>query len=306
MTYGYDANVVSLGSMAGQNSLEGNATMLLEALLAERPDATRPLIFVAHSLGGLLCKQALLMAHNRPPFRSIFDAYAGIMFIGTPHKGSKQAKLGSLLASLINIFRSANTEIVIMLKLQSKPLLKLDDEFWALMDGEKETCAVHCYSESAPMTGLGVIVDSDSAARPGGRSSPLDGTHRSMLKFETNRDNGYLSISNKLVAWANNLPSPTLGSSNTAPNQSFSPGIVEVQAAASFAQPIRDDYASAPITKTDSGTLHPQSNKTGPASSPDGEISSRGEGRAGGFDGCAFHKNVFPWMTNSNSTLNFN
>ncbi|KAI4709724.1 hypothetical protein J4E89_005741 [Alternaria sp. Ai002NY15] len=218
MSYGYDANVVSLGAMAGQNSLEGNAKSLLEALIAARQDDTKPLIFVTHSLGGLLCKQALLMAHNRPEYKSIFDAYAGIVFIGTPHKGSKQAKLGNLFVSFINIFRSANTEIVAMLRLQSKPLLMLDDDFWALMDGEKKNCAVHCYNESAPMGTLGYIVDPVSAARPGGSSSPLDGNHSSMLKFATEQDNGYLTLSTKLKGWYNNLPSSTLVSTTIVGN----------------------------------------------------------------------------------------
>ncbi|KNG50374.1 Alpha/Beta hydrolase protein [Stemphylium lycopersici] len=297
MTYGYDANVVSFGAMAGQNSLEGNAKMLLEALLAERQDAARPLIFVTHSLGGLLCKQALLMAHNRPEYRSIFDAYAGILFIGTPHKGSKQAKLGTPFVSFINFFRSANTEIVGMLKLRSKQLLMLDDEFWALMDGEKKNCAVHCYSESAPMSSaLGFIVDSDSAARPGGRSSPLDGTHSSMLKFETDQDSGYLTLSTKLKGWYNNLPSLTLASPNNAPNHSSSYGKADTQAVGSSAQ---DDCAIASAAKMDAGAPRPRSNEAASASS-NGETRDKKESRGGGFHDCTFSDTckVIPWMDN--------
>ncbi|KAI4636353.1 hypothetical protein J4E83_001307 [Alternaria metachromatica] len=279
MSYGYDANVVSLGAMAGQTSLEGNAKLLLEALVAERQDVARPLIFVTHSLGGLLCKQALLMAHNRPEYKSIFDAYAGIVFIGTPHKGSKQAKLGNLFVSFINIFRSANTEIVGMLKLQSKPLLMLDDDFWALMDGEKKNCAVHCYNESAPMsTTLGFIVDPVSAARPGGSSSPLHGNHSSMLKFATDQDNGYLTLSTKLKGWYNNLPSSTLVSTSNAPTQPPSPSKADARNVGSSTQA---DCASAPAAGRDAGAPRPRSNKAVSASSSNDKARDEKEGRGG-------------------------
>ena len=296
MSYGYDANVVSLGAMAGQTSLEGNAKLLLEALVAERQDVARPLIFVTHSLGGLLCKQALLMAHNRPEYKSIFDAYAGIVFIGTPHKGSKQAKLGNLFVSFINIFRSANTEIVAMLQLQSKPLLMLDDDFWALMDGEKKNCAVHCYNESAPMGTLGYIVDPVSAARPGGSSSPLDGNHSSMLKFATDHDNGYLTLSTKLKGWYNNLPSSTLVSTSNALTQPPSPGKADARNVGSSTQA---DCASAPAAERDAGVPRPQSNEAVPAPSSNDKARDRKEGR-GVFSGITFsgEGTIMPWMDN--------
>ncbi|KAI1411461.1 tetratricopeptide repeat domain-containing protein [Hypoxylon sp. FL1857] len=48
----------------------------------------RPIIFIAHSLGGVLLKKALLLAHQNlqdPRFKLVVDCLSGILFLGTPH-----------------------------------------------------------------------------------------------------------------------------------------------------------------------------------------------------------------------------
>ncbi|KAJ4135099.1 hypothetical protein NW768_004714 [Fusarium equiseti] len=48
----------------------------------------RPIIFIAHSLGGVLLKKALLLAHQNvhdPRFKLVIHCLSGILFLGTPH-----------------------------------------------------------------------------------------------------------------------------------------------------------------------------------------------------------------------------
>ncbi|KAI1819341.1 tetratricopeptide repeat domain-containing protein [Xylaria intraflava] len=50
----------------------------------------RPIIFIAHSLGGLLLKRALILAHQNlqdSRFRLVIECLSGILFLGTPHSG---------------------------------------------------------------------------------------------------------------------------------------------------------------------------------------------------------------------------
>ncbi|GAP89361.1 putative tetratricopeptide repeat domain-containing protein [Rosellinia necatrix] len=50
----------------------------------------RPIVLIAHSLGGLLLKKALLLAHQNlqdPRFKLVLDCLSGILFLGTPHSG---------------------------------------------------------------------------------------------------------------------------------------------------------------------------------------------------------------------------
>jgi triacylglycerol esterase/lipase EstA (alpha/beta hydrolase family) len=64
------------------------ASELLEAIRVERDDAmSRPILFLGHSMGGLLIKQALISAHNNPDYTPIKDATTGLAFFATPHHG---------------------------------------------------------------------------------------------------------------------------------------------------------------------------------------------------------------------------
>lgn len=81
LTYGYDAYIVRK-PVASTNGLADHATNLLNDLTTERARSnasSRPLVFVAHSLGGLVCKEAILLSRNNPEphLRGIFDCTKG-------------------------------------------------------------------------------------------------------------------------------------------------------------------------------------------------------------------------------------
>lgn len=78
-----------------------NAQNLLTTLALERKSQEveeHPIIFVAHSLGGILVKRALELAadvevtQKCQDLRSIFISTYAIMFLGTPHMGHDIAK----------------------------------------------------------------------------------------------------------------------------------------------------------------------------------------------------------------------
>ncbi|KAF5228483.1 hypothetical protein FAUST_11030 [Fusarium austroamericanum] len=92
LTYGYDAYIVQK-PVASTNGLIDHAKNLLNDLSTDRAcsnASSRPLVFIAHSLGGLVYKEAILLSRNnpKPHLRGIFDCTKGIIFLGTPHKGS--------------------------------------------------------------------------------------------------------------------------------------------------------------------------------------------------------------------------
>jgi hypothetical protein len=78
--------------------IQDRAKNVLECVLGQRELRGLPLVFVCHSLGGLVVKQALRAADGRraygdPEAKAFLDSVKGIVFIATPHTGSIQATL---------------------------------------------------------------------------------------------------------------------------------------------------------------------------------------------------------------------
>jgi hypothetical protein len=107
LTYGYDSKVTKwFGGATNQMNLEEHANSFLNSLEAERRICRgRPLIFVVHSLGGLVVKQAVCQSRTEEHHthtRDVFDSLHAIVFFGTPHHGSKDSSWGLLLRDIAN------------------------------------------------------------------------------------------------------------------------------------------------------------------------------------------------------------
>ena len=93
LTYGYDSHVSRFfKGPANKLNLSQHGEALLNRVDGERQrsnSAGRPIVFVAHSLGGLLVKEALVEAQKHEHDSSKLDVYnstRAIIFFGTPHK----------------------------------------------------------------------------------------------------------------------------------------------------------------------------------------------------------------------------
>lgn len=65
---------------------------MLEKLKAAQIGANgRPVIWVSHSMGGLLVKQMLVDAKESQEYNNIYSNTKGVVFFGTPHAGSSLA-----------------------------------------------------------------------------------------------------------------------------------------------------------------------------------------------------------------------
>lgn len=118
----------------------------------------RPIIFIAHSLGGLLTKQILRICTSSadPRWKQIAAATWGVIFLGTPHVGSKLSNFASLIPGL----RPSNT---------SKQLQWADDKLrdlrqWYSDQAPQCGYRTKAYAEKLPTPPFGVrIVDEISA-----------------------------------------------------------------------------------------------------------------------------------------------
>ncbi|KAI0118820.1 hypothetical protein GGR51DRAFT_134109 [Nemania sp. FL0031] len=126
LMYGYSTSVPTAEYLA-QRTLHHHAEHLLEQLAAVRKEhPRRPLIFVAHSLGGVLVKSALIFsnqAKDHSPPRAIVRCTAGIVFLGTPPKVHQHlsSSVGSALRRIASVGR-LNQNILRNLDRESKDL----------------------------------------------------------------------------------------------------------------------------------------------------------------------------------------
>ncbi|KAJ5745879.1 hypothetical protein N7520_011061 [Penicillium odoratum] len=125
MSYGYESSVQFSKSTA---DIATFAEDLLAEIMSWRMDEekkARPIIFICHSLGGIVFKQALVKARERDRFTELLKKIRGVAFFGTPHAGSSLAKFGNIMASIIKLSTlgtTTNARVVAVLKNNSETL----------------------------------------------------------------------------------------------------------------------------------------------------------------------------------------
>ena len=164
LTYGYDSKITGYyASSKSKNGIFDHGNSLLNALSRERTKlANRPIIFVAHSLGGLVVKQALVEARKRISSSHIHDIYTSaraVIFFGTPHRGSDSASWG-LMAS--NLAKAAQMDVndAILRELDpasgNSKLLELRRDFYDILQDTEQRSRLQLYTfqEELGMTSL--------------------------------------------------------------------------------------------------------------------------------------------------------
>ncbi|KAF1783202.1 Alpha/Beta hydrolase fold [Phytophthora cactorum] len=100
VTLGYEAGMVSWSSPWPSLTLQERARVMLSALYAanigrdrRHPGApARPVVFITHSMGGLLTKKMLLLEREQRDQSGLADSTTGVVFLAVPHFGSDLVK----------------------------------------------------------------------------------------------------------------------------------------------------------------------------------------------------------------------
>ncbi|KAI0097334.1 hypothetical protein GGR51DRAFT_566660 [Nemania sp. FL0031] len=125
-------------------ALVGRIESGIRATNAERG---RDLIFVAHSYGGLVVKKALVLARLDSSKSYITEVTKGILFLGTPHRGTTFSSWGWWQAQALRL-RGSNPSILTDLEYDSTSLRDLHDEF---ARGNGGNIAVYNFFEQRPI-----------------------------------------------------------------------------------------------------------------------------------------------------------
>ncbi|KAI0026033.1 putative SesB-related regulatory protein [Xylariomycetidae sp. FL0641] len=210
LTFGYDASVIGWrGSISG-NRLSDHSNNLLSSIATFRAaDDTeeRPIIFVMHSLGGLVVKDALLSSSTSPErhLQQVYDSTRGLLFLGTPHSGVSLASVAERLIRVVNGSSKANLHILKVLKRDSEVLSRIQSGFHALLRAQQRIAShpleITCFYEELPIQGVGEIVPKDSAVIYGYPAIGIHHDHRGMARFDSKDDPGFASVVGELRRW---------------------------------------------------------------------------------------------------------
>ncbi|KAM5354693.1 hypothetical protein ACJ41O_001340 [Fusarium nematophilum] len=207
-TFGYGADVVHLWTMASQNRIRNHALNLVNALVQLRERTvteTRPILFVTHSLGGLVFEDAMLASRNSAEahLQRISASTYGVCFLGTPHCGSILANWATILGNMTNIVKKPNTSILQVLRTESEVLARIQTDFHNMVrsrqDPGQPALRITCFYEELPVRN---IVQKHHAILPAYNSKGIHDNHMGMTKFSTVQDQGYLDISTEIWRWA--------------------------------------------------------------------------------------------------------
>lgn len=177
----------------------------------------RPIIFVCHSLGGLVVKRALIYSRSLTNekvehLRSIYVSTYGILFLGTPHNGSEVAKWGLLLQNICSAvlprkFMDSSPHLVRALKTNNETLQNINSLFTDMIP----RFHIGFFHETLPTDVKGtkeLIVDESSAApfADGVERMGIEADHSHMCKFDDETSPGYETVAVAILRYARDAP----------------------------------------------------------------------------------------------------
>ncbi|KAI1126623.1 hypothetical protein F5Y10DRAFT_209678 [Nemania abortiva] len=186
-------------------SFEDHAEMILKDIESVRKgDKHRPIIFIAHSFGGLLLKQTLILAQLRSSPVAIMTR--GILFLGVPHSGTRTAFSASLL-SCTAYWRGSSTALLEYMAPGSGHLMSLERKFYDIYAHAYSASTSPPYicdflemrSEMFGRLALWPTVDRNSGRASHGDVVQLDTDHRGLNKFRSAQDPNFRRFLSQFV-----------------------------------------------------------------------------------------------------------
>ncbi|KAG8824605.1 hypothetical protein FRC17_009068, partial [Serendipita sp. 399] len=218
LSYGYDADTRSFAKTSTQTIFH-HAEAFAEALSRQRTaNPERPIIFLAHSLGGIMLKKvrsfatrlgsmadylkALVHCHLRNHksghrLRSIITSTLAVLFFGTPHAGANGVQLVEWMCRLLSIYRSTSNKVLKDIKKDSSALEELQANYLPASEGIDTIFFYEAYE--TPIVGgvRQMIVPRHSAIIAGDREANvvgLNADHCQIVKFSGNDDENYRTV----------------------------------------------------------------------------------------------------------------
>ncbi|KAG6063054.1 hypothetical protein E4U32_001681 [Claviceps aff. humidiphila group G2b] len=222
LTYGYNADVYSRKNdrSASDNYIHQHAqTLVTNLTMFRKSEGTfrNPIIWVSHSLGGILVKRAILYSNDvkathHEDYRSIFISTYGLIFLGTPHAGSDAATWGLMLQGMADAImprRFFETESVLLrtLKRENETLANINNHFLDIYQRFRVQMVHENHKTDIKGTKITVVeANSASPQLPGVTYYGVEASHSQMCKFASPNAPGFRAVSTDIREWVHEAP----------------------------------------------------------------------------------------------------
>ncbi|KAI1113824.1 Alpha/Beta hydrolase protein [Nemania sp. NC0429] len=189
LSFEYDASIESM-STATVRDIARELFQLLKAQREGNAYKNIPIVFIGHSLGGIVIKQSLALARQSQfDYPAMTENTKGIVFFGTPHGGADAAHFAltavKIAGAVLPLSARRHLEL---LKRNSEGLFKISDAFRHLAS---RYVIVSFYEEHAYNRLWGKVIVDKYSAIMGLKHEDfmmLSGTHTSMCRFSREDD----------------------------------------------------------------------------------------------------------------------
>ncbi|KAF8064905.1 hypothetical protein FPV67DRAFT_1500662 [Lyophyllum atratum] len=215
LTYGYDANTT--GDRSTHQTAQRHAEDFLAKLAIFREKTNtreRPIVFVVHSLGGIILKQALFHAYPAGPshlsdHKAIQVSTSGIIFLGTPHQGAKGVSLGLIVLQIQSFYYSTSSGVLENLAPDSEFLETQQAHFTSISERIDVKFFYEAHATRLPGGRQIMLVPRSSAVVPGVRDAEaiaINKDHSGMSKFASSGDDDFQTVLESLRVMVKKAP----------------------------------------------------------------------------------------------------
>ncbi|KIX93516.1 uncharacterized protein Z520_10694 [Fonsecaea multimorphosa CBS 102226] len=225
LTCGYDSHPTRFLAGGNQMNISQHAQNLLQRIRTTRSHCQgRPIIFVAHSLGGILVEDAIIESRkyeDQPAVMDISRSSVAIFFFGTPHHGSDAAKYGEYLGKILETCGvGVNKQILRGLQRNGEKLSSVERDFNDLINKPipaSEKLQICSFQEGKTVTGLkffpiGKVVEDSSSCfnrRDIETSFFINENHMGMTRLQSAQTQGYVDFRSMLREYLQKIGTTT-------------------------------------------------------------------------------------------------
>ncbi|RKU43812.1 hypothetical protein DL546_006510 [Coniochaeta pulveracea] len=204
-TLGYDAAFKGPATNLDIVDFAKDLLLQLYTTLRRSDSHAGPIIFVAHSMGGLVVKNAYVLGKHHKEYSGLIARVVGIVFLATPHGGSNLAKTLNRILALW----AARKQYVADLDKQSSSINNINVSFRHNCQ-ELSLASFYETLKTDLRWKRKYVVEKDLAVLgyPNEVSAPLHADHHTACKFRDKMDPNFIKVQDTLRMWVSHHTQP--------------------------------------------------------------------------------------------------